>query len=230
TTNVTDLGVRMTGPTDGVSPGQTVTYVITVTNSGPLGVVGASVVDSVSPQLTNVSWTASPTGGAAGTVAGSGNLTQLVTLPSGSGITYTLTGVVAAGASGTLSNVATVTPPGTVVDPNPGSDVARSNVAILALTPAPPGSSVAPLTLAQEGSTFVVLGAPGAVGMVQFQLLARKRSSRDEVGVFRVDDAQGRIAGLLPSDPRYLRTAVRLGRWRVIFRRRQPLGSIPHPP
>jgi hypothetical protein len=66
-----------------------------------------------------------------------------------------------------------------------------------------------------------VPGTPNAVALVRFRLLARRGSFRAEVGLFLVDDAQGRIAGLLPGHPHYLRRAVRLGRWRVIFHRNQ---------
>src|SRR5262249_33187493 len=73
--------------------------------------------------------------------------------------------------------------------------------------------------------TFTVPGTPNEVALVQFRLLARRSSFRNEVGVFLVDDAQGRIAGLMPSHPQYLRRAVQLGRWRVIFHRNQRVGS-----
>jgi hypothetical protein len=56
-------------------------------------------------------------------------------------------------------------------------------------------------------------------------LQARHASSRGEAGVFLVDDAQGRIDGLLPGDPQYLNRAMQLGRRRVIFRRGQRPGS-----
>jgi hypothetical protein len=95
------------------------------------------------------------------------------------------------------------------------------------LTPptAPGGGSTGNVVLAQEQSTFTVPGTSNEAVLVQFRLLARHRSSRDEVGVLLVDDAQGRIAGLLPGQPQYLRRAVELGRWQVIFRRGQRVGS-----
>jgi parallel beta-helix repeat protein len=82
-----------------------------------------------------------------------------------------------------------------------------------------------PMVLAQEQSSFTVPGTPNEVVLVRFQLLARQASFHNEVGMFIVDDAQGRIAGLLPSHPQYLRRAVQLGRWRVIFRRGQRMDS-----
>jgi parallel beta-helix repeat protein len=95
------------------------------------------------------------------------------------------------------------------------------------LTPpgAPAGVSTGDMVLAREQRTFTVPGTPNEVVLVQFRLLARQASSRNEVGVFLVDDAQGRIAGMLPGNPHYLRRAVRLGRWREIFPRGQQVGS-----
>jgi parallel beta-helix repeat protein len=82
-----------------------------------------------------------------------------------------------------------------------------------------------PGALAQEQSTFTVPGTPNEVVLLRFRLLARHRAFRNEVGVFLVDDAQGRIAGLLPGNPHYLRRAVQLGRWQVLFRRGERAGS-----
>jgi hypothetical protein len=90
----------------------------------------------------------------------------------------------------------------------------------------PTESGVAgPLGLVREQGTFTVLGTPNAVMDVQLQLLRRKSSHHNEVGLFIVDDAQGRIGGLLPSNPNYLRRAMQLGRWRVIFHQGQKVGS-----
>jgi hypothetical protein len=95
------------------------------------------------------------------------------------------------------------------------------------LTP-PGGTGGVPsgdVLLAKEQSTFTVPGTSNQLVLVQFRLLARHTSFRDEVGVFLVDDAQGRIAGLLPNNPHYLRRAMQLGRWRVIFSKGQKVGS-----
>ncbi len=114
--------------TDGVLssvPGTPVTYTIVVTNAGPSNVIGATVADPFPAVLSGISYTAVQTGGAAGfTASGSGNINDTVTLPVGSTITYTATATISAGATGALSNTATVTPPAGVTDPTPGNNSA----------------------------------------------------------------------------------------------------------
>ena len=87
---------------------------------------GASVTDTFSATLTSVSFTASSTGGASGfTASGSSNINDTaVSMPIGSTITYTVHATVNAAATGTLTNVATVTPPAGTTDPTPGNNTA----------------------------------------------------------------------------------------------------------
>src|SRR5262249_25890138 len=101
-----------------------------------------------------------------------------------SGLTFSVT-VQDVGGAAPLSANATVNVAGAVVsDPNQNG------------RPDPGPQGVAgPMVLAREQSTFTVSGTPNEVTLVQFRLLARRSSFRNEVGVFLVDDAQGRIAG-----------------------------------
>ncbi len=112
---------------DGVTqyvPGSTVTYTITVTNSGPSDALGVSVSDPKPSQVTSWTWTCSPTGGA--TCNGSGGListdfTDTVNMPAGSTITYTVTANIASSASGDLVNTVTISHP---QDSTPGDNTA----------------------------------------------------------------------------------------------------------
>ena len=73
-------------------PGDTLTYTIVVSNTGPDAVTAASVTDPFPSNVTGITYTSTPTGGATDTnPTGSGStLTDTVTLPVGSTITYTV--------------------------------------------------------------------------------------------------------------------------------------------
>ncbi|MCP4664581.1 MAG: DUF11 domain-containing protein, partial [bacterium] len=104
-----------------VIPGGPVTYTITVTNNGPGDVVGATVIDILSPLLEGASWScvAAPAGSCG---SGSDNIADTITLPSGSTATYTLTASLVPTANGNLNNTAQVDPPVTVYDPQPANN------------------------------------------------------------------------------------------------------------
>lgn len=117
-----DLSITKTDGVTTAVPGGSVTYTITASNSGPSTATGATVADTLPASLTGT-WTASVAGGAtAGTLSGSGNINQNVTLPPGGSVTYTVSATISAAATGTLSNTATVTAPGGTTDGNPGNN------------------------------------------------------------------------------------------------------------
>src|SRR4029450_6949648 len=112
-----DLKVTVADGIKRVTPGQSNTYTITVTNNGPGSVTGARIRDTFPTVFTNVSFTATQTGGATGfTANGNGNINDIVTMPSGSVITYRATGTISLQATGTVSDTATVTAPNGVTD------------------------------------------------------------------------------------------------------------------
>jgi uncharacterized repeat protein (TIGR01451 family) len=112
-----DLKVPVTDGMKRVTAGQSNTYTITVTNNGRGYVTGARVTDTFPGLFTGVTLTATRPGGASGfTASGSGNINDIVTMPSLSVITYRATGTVSTQATGTLSDTATVTAPSGVTD------------------------------------------------------------------------------------------------------------------
>ncbi|MBI4762444.1 MAG: sortase [Chloroflexota bacterium] len=112
---------------DGVTeyiPGSTLTYTITVTNTGPSDALGVSVTDNIPPQFTSWTWTCVSSGGA--TCNGSGgpittDFSDTVNMPAGSSITYTVTAQVASSATGSLTNTVTISHP---ADSTPGDNTA----------------------------------------------------------------------------------------------------------
>ena len=100
-----DLAIDKTGSPDSVTPGQRLTYTLAVTNSGPSDATGVQVVDTLPAGVSFVSATSSQ-----GSVSGSGSTVtaNLGNLADGSQATITVLVDVAATASGTLVNAATV--------------------------------------------------------------------------------------------------------------------------
>jgi len=95
--NVTgDLSITKTDGLSFVTPGQSITYKIVVTNTGTAIAANAVVTDTLPAGLTNVTWTSSAGAGASGNqLSGSGSINDTVTLNGGASITYTVTARVA---------------------------------------------------------------------------------------------------------------------------------------
>ncbi|MBL8474054.1 MAG: carboxypeptidase regulatory-like domain-containing protein, partial [Rhodocyclaceae bacterium] len=94
-----DLSIVKSDGLTTVSPGQNITYTIVVTNNGPGNVANALVTDNFPSQLTGVTWTSVASAGATDNqLAGSGNISDYVSMAAGSTITYTVNATVAAGA------------------------------------------------------------------------------------------------------------------------------------
>ena len=99
------------------NPNDPVSYTIQVSNSGPEAVTNATVSDTISTKLDNAAWTCSASSGASCTASGTGNINDLVNLPVGGYVTYTLTADVSSSAAGNLINTANVSTPGGITDP-----------------------------------------------------------------------------------------------------------------
>lgn len=114
-----DLTIGKTVAPALVVPGLPVTYTITVTNTGAADADGATVLDLFPPTIGGVTWTCSGANGATcAQASGSGNLTlSLPQFPVGGVATITISGMVAADATGNLVNTAQVLPPVGVNDP-----------------------------------------------------------------------------------------------------------------
>ena len=104
-----DLAITKTDGSATEIPGTSVTYTIQATNAGPAAALNAAVADVFPPTLTSVTWTCVGAGGGTCTAAGSGSFSDLVNIPVGGSVTYTVNATVAPNATGTLVNTATVT-------------------------------------------------------------------------------------------------------------------------
>jgi uncharacterized repeat protein (TIGR01451 family) len=123
-----DLAITKDDNSATYTPGDTLTYTITVTNNGPSNVTGASVSDAIPAQITSWTWTCTAqSGGASGCDGygpGNANFSDTVDLPEGSSITYTVSANITSSATGNLANTATVDPPSGVTDPDTSNNTA----------------------------------------------------------------------------------------------------------
>jgi hypothetical protein len=115
-----------------VAPGQALEYTVVVAHDAASTVVGARVLDPVTAVAdldpATVSWSCVGTLGGSCSAGGAGDVDDLVTLPPGSTVTYTVDAVVVAEPVGdTVSNTASVTPPAGLTDPDPGNNSATDD-------------------------------------------------------------------------------------------------------
>lgn len=116
-----DLNIIKTGPAN-INAGQQISYTFEVTNAGPADVTGATIADNIPAGISNVTWNAAVSGGATVNAAsGTGNTINITAgMPAGTGkVVVTVTGMVDAAFTGTLTNTASAVPPAGVIDPTP---------------------------------------------------------------------------------------------------------------
>jgi uncharacterized repeat protein (TIGR01451 family) len=121
-----DLSITNSDGAATAVPGGTVTYSIQAANAGPNAVTNATVTDAFPATLSSCHWTCS--GAASGTCAasGSGNISDsTVNLPVGASVTYSATCSIAASATGTLTNTASIS--SSTSDPATGNNSASDS-------------------------------------------------------------------------------------------------------
>jgi uncharacterized repeat protein (TIGR01451 family) len=117
-----DGGSSVTSAVGTAAPGTQITYTVVAANAGPSTVTGAEIYDPVAVihSLSSDTWTGSGSGGATGfTSSGSGSIDDIITIPPGGSVTYTVVATIKSSATGTLSNTVTVTPPSGFTNTNP---------------------------------------------------------------------------------------------------------------
>lgn len=106
---VADLAITMTDNRQFAQVGNTLNYVIAVTNTAGPSNATAMVTDALPAQLGSGSWTCVPTGGAVCANGNGDTLSDVVTLPAGSQALYLYSAtVLASGANERIENTATV--------------------------------------------------------------------------------------------------------------------------
>ncbi len=123
-----DLAITKTDGVTSAIPGNSVTYTIVASNTGPQPAPSATVADTFPAACTSVPWTCAGAGGGTCTASGSGNINDTVNLPTGGSVTYTATCTIDASATGSLSNTATVA--SAIFDPNLANNSATDTDAL----------------------------------------------------------------------------------------------------
>ena len=122
-----DLSITATDNATTVVPGTTDTYTLVVSNAGPANVAGASVIDTLPTGFLNPSSPNTPAG-VTFTNLGNGQVVWSgLDLAAGMTAQLTLTGTVdpsLPAGTGVFVDTATVTPPASLTDPNPGNNTA----------------------------------------------------------------------------------------------------------
>ena len=121
---IADLAITKTDGTATAVPGAPVTYTIVASNAGPSAVTGAPVTDTLPAIVTGATWTCTASAGSTCPASGNGNIAASVDLLAGGTATFTLTGTIDPGATGSLVNTAGIAPPSGVLDLNLANNAA----------------------------------------------------------------------------------------------------------
>ncbi|MFC3977925.1 DUF6923 family protein, partial [Belliella kenyensis] len=116
-------------------PGESVTFQIVVSNSGPFGVASLVVTDPIilGIPISNHTYTATVSGGASTQVLGTqtGAINDIVNLPIDGSVTYSYTVVIPPSFLGPLTNTASISVPLEINDINPGNNESTASVSII---------------------------------------------------------------------------------------------------
>ena len=121
-----DLSIFKTDGVTSFSAGGVSIYTVTVRNVGNMGVIGARVADAKPANILTWVWACtSQNGGASGctpAASGASDFSDLVDLPAGGSVVYTVTANIVAIPTGSLVNTATVTLPEGFTEPTPDNN------------------------------------------------------------------------------------------------------------
>ena len=120
-----DLSITKTDGLTSAVPGAGTTYTIVVTNSGPSAAAGVLITDNMPVALSGVTWGCSATPGSTCTSpTGLGDIAELVDVAPGGTVSFVVTALIDADATGVLTNTASITVPGGFTDSNPANNSA----------------------------------------------------------------------------------------------------------
>jgi uncharacterized repeat protein (TIGR01451 family) len=178
-----DLSITINDSLGTYTPGGTATYTVIVHNSGPSVVTGATVSVVKPVQITSWSVTCVPSAGAlctAGPIIPAGNITDLVNIPVGGNLTYTIVSSVSASAVGNMVTSANVTNPGPTPDPNMANNSASD-------TDAPPSADLS-ITI-NDG---ISLWTPG--GTTTYTVVVTNNGPLNVTGAVFTDNKPAQVA------------------------------------
>jgi uncharacterized repeat protein (TIGR01451 family) len=174
-----DLSLDMSTSAGTAVPGESVTYTLVASNPGPAAISDAALTDTFPGALT-CSWTSVPSGGASGNGNGAGDLFDVLNLPAGSSITYTIPCQISSSATGNLLNTASISSTG---DPNPANNSVTRSVVLL------PQADVS--ISKTDGQSSAMAGTP-----VEYTLVAANAGPSDAPGVLVTDAFPTELSGV----------------------------------
>lgn len=158
-------------------PGRAMSYSLVVTNNGPSPAIGATVRDTIPPEVLDVTWTCTASGGAScATPSGSGNVINTkvnlppITTNPGAAVTFAIQGRLSPQARGSLTNTAVVDRPNDTTDPNPNNNTSTDIAPIQPL-------------IDLELTKTILPPPPSGPGSVTFAINLRNRGPGDATGV-----------------------------------------------
>ncbi len=123
-----DLAITKSGS---ATSNGTIQFTVTASNAGPNTATGASLLDTLPPEVATASWSCVASGGAScPTGPFTGNLNVLVNLPSGSQVAFTMAGTLTQAAGSQTINTAQVVASSANNDSNPANNIAQVTVPI----------------------------------------------------------------------------------------------------
>jgi len=128
---VADLAIDKVSGTVFTNPESSIEYTITVSNPGPSDVLAARVVDMPPARLGNLDWMCVGNDGAScSNAAGMGDIDELVDLPAGSSVVFTLIADLLDDLEQPITNTASVVAPADASDPSSANNQASDTDAI----------------------------------------------------------------------------------------------------
>ncbi|MGY6530369.1 MAG: hypothetical protein ACXITR_10620 [Cyanobacterium sp.] len=141
TLNTLDVEVTKESNVSEASPGQTITYTITVRNNDPSATAtNYRVIDNLPPELINAEWTCAsteaadcnPSDSSSTTKTGTGSIDELVTIPPQQSVTYTVTATIGQNVQvgETISNTAQISPTGEQIDSISSNNTSTADITV----------------------------------------------------------------------------------------------------
>jgi len=128
---VADLAIDKVSGTVFTNPESSIEYTITVSNPGPSDVLAARVIDMPPARLGNLDWMCVGNDGAScSNAAGMGDIDELVDLPAGSSVVFTLIADLQDDLEQPITNTASVVAPSDASDPSSANNQASDTDAI----------------------------------------------------------------------------------------------------
>jgi hypothetical protein len=136
-----DLQITIDDRATAYEAGGTLQYTVVVSNAaGPAAAAGAVVNSNFSTNLVNLAWNCAGWGGASCTGSGTGNINDVVNLPAGTSVTYSVNAQVIGSPSATLESTVAVNAPAGITDTNPTNNQATDVDQLVVSIPLPYGN------------------------------------------------------------------------------------------